>query len=191
MDEFFKTARSKLQLLVINLVPIAIGIPGGQLVKSPAAQSLERYTPRQGHFIKLMIYNMRHILPVLIGFLFFSGCLSRRDNNYAVLQKMADAVNSSRPIQLDSETRIDSATANANGVLRFYQTIWFDTVTYDIREFKKELMSMAVNQLKKSRDGKALHALAATVEYRYFDTTGAPLFEFAITPDQYAASARQ
>jgi hypothetical protein len=129
---------------------------------------------------------MRYIVIIVVGILsFLHSCSPDGKSKYAELKKLAYETNKKCPIQLDSETRLDSVLLSPNGKLHFNQTIWLDTFTYDIRELKKSLSQMALDQVKASPDRKMYLDNSAVLEYNYFDTTGNKLFSFAITPDKY------
>ncbi len=130
-----------------------------------------------------MNYSYPFLLCIL---LIFSACKSETPSRHKALKKFVFEINNGCPIQLDSDTRLDSVTLSKDDNVQFNQTVWIDTFKYDIREFNKSLMEAASVGVKTSHDIKLFEDNSAILEYHYFDTLGNKLFSFVLPPEKYS-----
>jgi hypothetical protein len=80
---------------------------------------------------------------------------------------------------------LENTIAFPPATLRYNFILKFDTITYDIREFEKELRKTTINLGKTSPDGKMFRDMKTTLEYNYNDTLNNFLFRNIITPNDY------
>lgn len=130
---------------------------------------------------------MKRLFVLLILSAILSNCNNKklRTTKYEFLKKVSIEANKHCPIQVDSILKLQSTLALPVSTFRYNYTLKYDTVKYDIHEFKKALRLTSLNSVKTHPDAKMFRDMNATIEYYYSDTLGNYLFKIVINPGDY------
>lgn len=102
------------------------------------------------------------------------------------LKKVAEEVNKSCPMTVDSETRLDNTLFKPESTLQYNYTL----VNYEKEELNADTLVNSMrpnilNLIKTNPDLESLRKLDVTFEYSYRDKKGASVCQIVITPEDY------
>lgn len=99
---------------------------------------------------------------------------------------VANEINSSCPIMIDSDTRLDNSVALPDKVFQYnYTLVNIEKEKIDSQEMKNFLEPRIKNFVKTSPQMKAQRDLKTTINYSYSDKKGVFAFLISVTPEMY------
>lgn len=102
------------------------------------------------------------------------------------LTAMANELNKSCPLTLDSETRLDNVMALPKKTIQYtYTLVNADKSSLNVDEIKKYMEPRIINNAKTSPDMLELRNRKVTINYYYKDKTGAHVLTIIVKPEQY------
>ncbi|MEO6902126.1 MAG: hypothetical protein ABI315_03150 [Bacteroidia bacterium] len=102
------------------------------------------------------------------------------------MMKIANEINKSCPVMVDSITRLDNAVALPGNVFQYnYTGINMVKESVDIEAMKNYLEPTTINFVKTNPDMQMVRDNKVTVNYYYKDKKGVYLFTISVTPEKY------
>ncbi len=103
-----------------------------------------------------------------------------------IMAEAAKKVNSSCPLMVDSETRLDNAKAIGDREFRYNYTLVNGTgLNTDIRAMKNYMEPLLVRNVKNDPNLSIYRKHAVTMAYYYYFSNGDLAIKIEITPDKY------
>lgn len=103
-----------------------------------------------------------------------------------VLVSAASMVNSTCPIMVDRDTRLDNAVALPGKVLQYNYTLTsIQKSDIDTGSVKKLITPRLLNNVQSSQEMKVFRDNKATLAYNYQDMSGVYVMRILITPEMY------
>lgn len=116
----------------------------------------------------------------LVKQIFFNPSIENR------LTKMASEMNKICPTMIDSETRLDNATALPPKTMQYnYSLINLVSDSLDVSLLRDYLAPIILNKVKTNPDMRFFRDNEVTMAFNYQDRDGHFLMKISITPDQY------
>ena len=113
------------------------------------------------------------------------GCSNQISFDKAMMEA-ASELNTSCPIMVDGETRLDNAMALPDKVFQYnYTLINMEKASVNIDELASYLEPIIVNNVKTNPDLKIYRDNKITMAYYYKDKNGVYLTKIEATPDKY------
>jgi len=102
------------------------------------------------------------------------------------IMKIANEINKTCPIMIDSETRLDNAISLPGNKLQyFYTLINYGKASIDTLEMRNRLEPIITNFVKTNPQMKFLRDHETTINYYYKDKEGLFLLLISVTPEKY------
>ncbi len=102
------------------------------------------------------------------------------------LKKVAEEVNKSCPMTVDSETRLDNTLFKPESTLQYnYTLVNYEKADLNVDTLINNMRPNILNLIKTNPDLESLRKLDVTFEYSYRDKSGASVCQIVITPDDY------
>lgn len=102
------------------------------------------------------------------------------------LVAIANELNKSCPLTLDSETRLDNVMAFPDKTIQYtYSLTNMEKSTINVNDLKSYLEPRILNNAKTSPDMQELRDIKTTFKYYYKDKTGSHVLTIDVTPEQY------
>jgi hypothetical protein len=111
---------------------------------------------------------------------FFSGNSADKE-----LGAIAAEMNRSNPVQVDSETRLESVESLGGAKVRYNFTLVNvdkQTTSLDLEELQASIKENAQRILNENAKMEAFRKANVTMQYHYKDKNGKELFDFSIAP---------
>ena len=127
------------------------------------------------------------ISAVIVGLLTYFGVshFLFEDTIEEVLRKSASEINSKTPVQLDEETRMDSAAVTGARNLDYYYTLIYKSDEVKKDTVYKYITPTLIEQIKASSEMKYLKDCDVIFTYNYYGYDGKPAVSIEISPDMY------
>jgi hypothetical protein len=138
--------------------------------------------------------NNKNYIGIVVGVAFFAiayfGTQKLFFNSGSIDKEMmnvANEINKSCPMMIDSETRLDNTVAMPDKVFQYnYTLVNLDKSQVDTVSAKKYLETNIVNQVKTNPQMKYQRDHQWILNYLYKDKNGIYLLMINVTPDKYA-----
>ncbi|MEH6659073.1 hypothetical protein [Leeuwenhoekiella marinoflava] len=131
------------------------------------------------------------IVIAVISFLIFGGIsfylvskLFEPDVQETLIE-VALELNKQAPIQVDEETRLDSATVTGDKIFDYYYTLIYRSDMVNKDTIAKYIKPGIIAQLKSSQDMSYFKEHEVTLNYNYYGYDGKHAVSLKITPDLY------
>ena len=101
------------------------------------------------------------------------------------LAQVAKELNKQAPVQVDQETRLDSAAVTGNKAFDYYYTLIYRADMVDKDTISKYIIPEIVSKIKSSPDMSYFREHEITLNYTYYGYDGNHAITLNITPDLY------
>ena len=127
------------------------------------------------------------ITAIIVGVLTFYGVryFLFEDNIEDVLQEAAVKINREAPLQLDEETRMDSAAVSGKRNLDYYYTLIYKSTEVNKDTVNKYVKPLLIERVKSSSEMNYLKDQNVIFTYNYYGYDGKPAVRIQISPDMY------
>ena len=137
--------------------------------------------------------NYKTLLGIIVGaitslvaFFLVQQLLFQTPSFDKLMMKMANEINKSCPIMIDSETRLDNTMTLPPKVFQYnYTLVNIEKETVDIIALKDYLEPNITNFVRTNPDMKVQRENKATINYYYQDKDRNYLFTISVKPEQY------
>ena len=120
------------------------------------------------------------ILAASITQIFFNPSIDK------ILLRAAEEANASFPMQVDQYLRVDSASVSDRKTFQYHYTlIDMEKSEVNIDTVNKYIRPEVINNVKTNPDLKFFRKKKVTMDYRYYDKNGEPVYTITVTPDMY------
>lgn len=151
------------------------------LKKRVVMASQQENKGKKSNLSSILMFVIVFLITFAVAFYFFST-----PNLGERLQETANEVNQSTPVEIDRETRLDSATVKADSIFEYnYTMINRLKSEVNIPNFKKFSRANITKSVMESPDLENFRENKVTVDYRYYDKKGEFITNIMVTPEIY------
>lgn len=151
------------------------------LKKRVVMASQQENKGKKSNLSSILMFVIVFLITFAVAFYFFST-----PNLGERLQETANEVNQSTPVEIDRETRLDSATVKADSIFEYnYTMINRLKSEVNIPNFKKFSRANINKSVMESPDLENFREHKVTVDYRYYDKKGEFITNIMVTPEIY------
>ena len=120
------------------------------------------------------------VLAASMAQIFFNPSLEK------ILLNTAEEANTSFPMQIDQYLRVDSASVSDRKTFQYHYTlIDMEKSEVNIDTVNKYIRPEVINNVRSNPELKFFRKKKVTLDYRYYDKNGEPVYTITVTPDMY------
>lgn len=134
----------------------------------------------KSNFLTLIFVGVAVILYFSIRYFFINS-----PSIYSALESEALKINSKTPIQIDEETRLDSAGVTGERSFDYYYTLIYKSDSVNKDTVTKYVKPLIVAKLKNNPEMNYFRENDITLNYHYFGYDSLPAVSIEIKPELY------